>query len=305
VPIETVAPTIAVPTISPEATLPPTVTQELSTPVSTVVSTSPAAPTSTAVIEATPTPYVEAVTPTPLPAPQPAATSSIPSINWPTPAQLRQDASLRWGHGIPADVRRWAFLIVPAAHRYHLDPNLIAAVMTMESGGDPLALSPADARGLMQILHGPWDPAVNVYLGARMLSELYNQFGDWSLALAAYNAGPAAVVAYGGVPPYRETRDYVIVVTYLWDLFSHHRLSTQRRQQYRATLSDLQRFADQRKKIGRLATIAKVPPPPALQCPLRLCGANVVLPVPAQSDPFWPLGGSPDPLQHVDPPSAR
>jgi hypothetical protein len=281
------------------------VSSEQSTPIATVVSTVAAAPTSTPVAEATSTPLVAPVaTPTPLPVPQPAPTSAVPSVNWPTPAQLRQDAQLRWGHGIPSEVRRWAFLIVPAAHRYHLDPNLIAAVMTMESGGDPLALSPADARGLMQILHGPWDPKTNVDLGARMLAGLYTQFGDWRLTLAAYNAGPGAVIEYGGIPPYRETRDYVVVVTYLWDLFGHHRLSVHRRQQYQNTLRDLQHFKDQRTKVTRLAHAADVAPPPVLGCGLGLCSQSAIPAVAAPSDPFWPVAGSPDPLQHVDPPVA-
>ena len=306
IPADTPVVTVVSPTVVPEATLPPTVTRERSTPVITVLSTVPAVPTNTAVPEVTATPAGGlAGTPTPVPALAPAGTAVPPSVYWPTPAQLRENARLRWGGGIPADVRRWAFLIVPAARRYGLDPNLIAAVMTMESGGDPLALSSADARGLMQILHGPWDPKTNIDLGAHMLSDLHAQFGDWRLALAAYNAGPAAVTSYGGVPPYRETRDYVIIVTYLWDLFSHHHLSFHRRALYRASLRDLQGFADQRKKVKRLAHVAHVAPPPAPRCPIRLCGANVALPAPAVGDPFWPLSGSPDPLQHVDPPSAQ
>lgn len=306
IPLDTAVPTSTVPTVVPEATEPPTVTRELSTPIATVLPTSTIAPTSTAVPEATSTAAAAPIaTATPVPPPLPVPTAAAPSTYWPTPAQLRQDARLRWGSGIPADVRRWAFLIVPAAHRYGLDPNLVAAVMTMESGGDPLALSPADARGLMQILHGPWDPQTNVDEGAHMLSDLYAQFGDWRLALAAYNAGPAAVTEYGGIPPYRETRDYVIIVTYLWDLFGHHRLSLHRRAQYRSTLKDLQHFSDQRKKIRRLAHVAHVAPPPVLRCSIKLCGANVALPAAHVGDPFWPLSGSPDPLQHVDPPGGQ
>src|SRR5205085_12059626 len=132
------------------------------------------------------------------------------------------NALLRWGDRIPASVRRWAYIVVPTARRYHLDPNLIAAVMTMESDGDPLAWnSTSDARGLMQVLHGPWDPRANILEGTKMLAGFYEQFHDPILALAAYNAGPNAVLSYGGVPPYRETRDYVVVVSYLYDLYSN------------------------------------------------------------------------------------
>lgn len=290
-------------TPAPEPTLLPTVTQEQTTPVATTeslptVSASPAVPQpSTPLPENTPTP-------TPLPAPV-STTVAPPVINWPTPSQLKENARLRWGRGIPASVRRWAFLIVPAARRYQLDPNLVAAVMTMESNGDPLALSPAGARGLMQILDGPWDPATNVDTGARMLSSLYAEFGDWRLVLAGYNAGPGAVTAYGGIPPYRETRDYVIVVTYLWDLFSHRHLTFARRSQYRATLGDLERFSDQRKKVDKLAKIAHVAPPATALCPPRACGRLGTGSSSPPLDPFWPVGGMPDPLQHVAPPALK
>jgi hypothetical protein len=173
--------------------------------------------------------------------------------------------------------------------------------MTMESNGDPTAWSGADARGLMQILHGPWDPKQNVYLGARMLARLFAAYGDWSLALAAYNAGPGAVDAYGGVPPYRETRDYVIIVGYLWDLYSHHHLSLARRSLYRKSLRDLQLFSDQRKKVKRLAAIARVPIDTADSCGRQACQSIVSSSVFDSLDPFWPVAGSPDPLQHVDP----
>jgi hypothetical protein len=175
--------------------------------------------------------------------------------------------------------------------------------MTLESGGDPSALSPADAHGLMQVLHGPWDPSTNVFEGARLLADYYVEFGTWKLALAAYNAGPNAVTAFNGVPPYRETRDYVIVVTYLYDLYSHHSLSTRRELQYRKTLRDLRHFAKYRHKVPILAKIGNVADALSLLC---LHYAENCATAPADRlfptlDPFWPLGGSPDPLQRVEP----
>jgi hypothetical protein len=195
-------------------------------------------------------------------------------------------------------------LIVPAAHRYHLSPGLIAAVMTMESGGDPLAYSPSDARGLMQVLHGSWDPRANVFTGARLLAEYHALFPDWTLTLAAYNAGPNAVSDYNGVPPYRETRDYVIVVTYLWDLYSHKHLSIKREELYHSTLKDLQHFGKERKKVPRLARIAHIHDE-RLMCVASMCTSSAKRSTLfATLDPFWPLANGPDPLQHVDPYSA-
>jgi hypothetical protein len=220
----------------------------------------------------------------------------------PSPAELRLSARLRWGKRVPAAVRRWAFLIVPAARRYHVDPNLVAAVMTIESGGDPRAWSGADARGLMQVLHGSFNPAENIDAGVSMLARFLAEFHDVGLALAAYNAGPGAVIAYNGIPPYRETRDYVIIATYLYDLYSHRQLTAHRRAQYTATLRDLRHFKNLRKKIGLLSSAAEVKTSKIKACTAaNPCEATFDERVFPTMDPFWPMPGPPDPLQRVGP----
>ena len=200
-------------------------------------------------------------------------------------------------------MRRWAYLIVPASRLYHVNPNLVAAVMTMESNGDPTAWSPADARGLLQILHGPWNPRANVYQGVRMLAEYLREFKSVKLALAAYNAGPNAVIEYNGIPPYRETQDYVIIVTYLYRLYANRPLSQRHKIQYRHTLADLRHFKDQRGKVKALARAAHIQLVVPVECYhySTTCGQSPVQALFTTGDPFWPVGGAPDPLQHVGP----
>jgi len=104
---------------------------------------------------------------------------------------------------------------------------LFQAMIWQESRFNPKALSPKGAIGLTQLMPGtarmlgvdPKDPMQNLDGGARYLLSQLQAFGSPVLALAAYNAGPQAVRAHGGVPPYRETRDYVITV-----LSEHDRL---------------------------------------------------------------------------------
>jgi soluble lytic murein transglycosylase-like protein len=95
-------------------------------------------------------------------------------------------------------------------------------VIKAESNGDSQAVSPAGAKGLMQLadstatelgVNNPFDPRANVLGGSRYLRTLLDRFGDLRLALAAYNAGPATVERHGGVPPFRETHDYITRVT--------------------------------------------------------------------------------------------
>lgn len=109
----------------------------------------------------------------------------------------------------------------------HVDPKLVKAVIAIESGGDPSAVSTAGAMGLMQLMPGtaraygvanPWDPEQNVAGGAKALGVLLREYnGNISLALAAYNAGSGAVARYKGIPPYAETGAYVSSVLSLYN----------------------------------------------------------------------------------------
>jgi len=110
-------------------------------------------------------------------------------------------------------------LLVDAANKYGLDPNLVIAVATQESGGNPNAVSPVGAQGVMQLMPAtaaqlgvtnPLDPSQNIDAGVRYLSQLMDQFdGNTQLALAAYNWGPGHVSKYGFSNWPAETTNYV------------------------------------------------------------------------------------------------
>ncbi len=121
---------------------------------------------------------------------------------------------------LPAEAAPAAYiaLVDRAAERHAVPAAVIAAVIRVESGWDPQARSPAGALGLAQLmpdtarslgLSDPTDPSQAIEGAARYLAAQLELFGDLELALAAYNAGPAAVRRHGGVPPYPETRAYV------------------------------------------------------------------------------------------------
>ncbi len=107
-----------------------------------------------------------------------------------------------------------------------LEPRLVQALVQVESGYNRKARSNKGAIGLMQLMPGtaadlavadPWDADQNLQGGTSYLRQMIDRFGGLDLALAAYNAGPEAVMKYGGIPPYAETRDYVRRVLGLFD----------------------------------------------------------------------------------------
>lgn len=129
-----------------------------------------------------------------------------------------------------AEIKR---LILENARAFEVDPALIEAIVANESGFDPNARSAVGAQGLMQLMPQtaaslgvtePYDPAQNIRGGTSYLRGLLRRFGgSIERAVAAYNAGPAAVAKYGGVPPYAQTKTYVRNVRASWQLYKAQR----------------------------------------------------------------------------------
>jgi soluble lytic murein transglycosylase-like protein len=116
---------------------------------------------------------------------------------------------------VPAELRT---MIQQAATKNGVDPDLLDALVQQESGYSTTARSGVGAMGLTQLMPhtaaglgvtNPFDPAQNLDGGAKYLKQQISRFGDVGTALAAYNAGPGAVMKYGGIPPFRETQAYV------------------------------------------------------------------------------------------------
>ena len=141
-----------------------------------------------------------------------------------SPAQRTRRTASRL---LPVPRAKIAEVIEHYARHHGLSPRLVQAVVQVESGYNPRALSNKGAMGLMQLMPATarllrvkddYDPDQNVRGGTTYLRQQIDRFGDLRLALAAYNAGPTAVTRYGGIPPYRETERFVAKVLGLF----HH-----------------------------------------------------------------------------------
>jgi Rod binding domain-containing protein len=125
----------------------------------------------------------------------------------------------------------YSTIIREAADRHSVDENLLKAVIASESGGKANARSAKDAKGLMQLVDSTaadmgvknvWNPRDNILGGAKYLRQLLDRFdGNLKLAVASYNAGPGAVEKHKGVPPYKETKEYVSKVLDYFQTFQN------------------------------------------------------------------------------------
>jgi soluble lytic murein transglycosylase-like protein len=130
-----------------------------------------------------------------------------------------EELAREWGRNANERLEALRPLIREAAERYGVEEGLVRAVIRMESGGNPGAVSDAGAMGLMQLMpstakglgvEDPFDPVQNLDGGVRYLRQLLDRYnGDQTLALAAYHSGPSRVDRYGGVPPFPIVSRYV------------------------------------------------------------------------------------------------
>lgn len=149
---------------------------------------------------------------------KPVGQKNVTTFNFPCYASDPKCNQLDW-ENIPLNRRAFDDEIRAAAQVHTVDDALIRAIIHAESAYQPEALSPRGAQGLMQLMPETqqelqivdvFDPINNIEGGTLYLSRLLDQFDqNIELAAAAYNAGPGAVQQYGGIPPYKETREYV------------------------------------------------------------------------------------------------
>ena len=177
-----------------------------------------------------PAPPKPAAQPKPKPAPQPTDLASRGGFD--PQARIREifvpykKAIARFNPKLKDDqLNAITNSILAFSWNYQVDPRLVVAVILTESGFKPNATSRVGAMGLGQLMPGTargmgvadaYDPVQNIEASTRLIRGHLEKYGDIRLALSAYNAGPGAVRKYGGVPPYRETVNYVQKVTALY-----------------------------------------------------------------------------------------
>jgi len=148
--------------------------------------------------------------------------TNVPTENGVNYTLVMREKRVLFDRKIGTDISKYDHLITKASQKYNVESALIKAVIKAESNFNHMAVSRKGARGLMQLMpatassmrvHDSFHPGNNIEGGARYLGYLIKYFnGSLPLALAAYNAGENAVIRHGGIPPYRETQNYVNTV---------------------------------------------------------------------------------------------
>ncbi|MBL7998941.1 MAG: transglycosylase SLT domain-containing protein [Candidatus Kapabacteria bacterium] len=119
---------------------------------------------------------------------------------------------------VSARLDKYDTIINSAADKFGVNPALVKAIITAESAGNPNAVSPVGAKGLMQLMDGtardldvddPFNPIQNISGGTEYIASMMKKFGTLDHAIAAYNAGPGNVAKHNGIPPFAETQAYV------------------------------------------------------------------------------------------------
>lgn len=155
--------------------------------------------------------------------------TGLNSVYLPDGLQSSISTSMATSHGSATGRNDFSEFIRRAADTYGLPEKLISSVIKQESNFNSIAVSDAGAMGLMQLMPGTarllgvkdgFDPEQNIMGGAKYLRQMLDQFGDVEMALAAYNAGPGNVRKYGGIPPFKETEQYVSKVLNYYNSFT-------------------------------------------------------------------------------------
>jgi soluble lytic murein transglycosylase-like protein len=132
---------------------------------------------------------------------------------------VKDSPKLKPSSGSENRLNSYENIINEASKKFNVDKNLIKSVIFTESAANAKAKSSANAKGLMQLMDSTavdmgvknvWDPKENIYGGTKYLGKMLRQYdGDVKLSLAAYNAGPGNVKKFGGIPPFKETENYI------------------------------------------------------------------------------------------------